>query len=146
MLIGLRILVVGCSLSAWAPTAWAQSTIGTGAASAPPVIGATPGIKLPKNQTVDTYSNRKPYQRLDSSGRPCLTVGAYARAYASNPNLYDHVMHFENRCAKLISASVCYFNSTSCITVDVPGYQRKESILGIQPSMRDFRFEVREKP
>jgi hypothetical protein len=50
-----------------------------------------------------------------------------------------------NDCSQPIKAQVCYYQSQHCIPIDVPGYGRKEAMLGIMPAMNAFRFEYREQ-
>jgi hypothetical protein len=79
------------------------------------------------------------------TGQPCLEVSAFSRPHTIDPNLFDHVITVANQCAQQISIKVCYYQSQDCISVDIPGGEHKEAILGMMPSMKDFRFDFREK-
>ena len=81
----------------------------------------------------------------DFTGKPCLSVGGLARPHTVNPNLYDHVINVRNSCPQRIAITVCYFQSQDCIRMEIPGGESKEAILGTLPSIRDFRFDFREK-
>ena len=81
----------------------------------------------------------------DVYGKPCLLVKGLARAHRFSPNLYDHVIAVVNSCHQRIVIRVCYYNSQNCIPMEVPAEERKEAILGTLPSIKDFRFEFREK-
>ena len=81
----------------------------------------------------------------DVYGKPCLLVTGSARARRFSPNLYDHVVAVVNSCHQRIVIRVCYYNSQNCIPMEIPGEERKEAILGTLPSIKDFRFEFREK-
>jgi hypothetical protein len=79
------------------------------------------------------------------TGKPCLTVQGYAQQQTINPNIFEHIISASNDCSQLIKTQVCYYQSQQCIQIDVPPYGRKESVLGIMPAMKQFRFEYREK-
>jgi len=78
------------------------------------------------------------------TGQPCLTVNGVAQSQTINPKIFTHVIFASNGCSQPIKIQVCYYKSQHCIPVDVPGYGRKEAVLGILPAMKDFRFEYRE--
>jgi hypothetical protein len=81
----------------------------------------------------------------DFAGKPCLLVNGLAQPQIIDPNLYDDVITVTNNCPQRIAMQVCYYQSEDCIPMDVPGYGRKEAILGTLPSTTGFRFEFREK-
>ncbi len=101
------------------------------AAGSRPTFGASAGTEVLRHR--------------DFTGKPCLTVTGSARAHTVDPNLYDHVITAQNGCPQRIAMQVCYYRSHNCIAMEVPGGERKEAILGILPSAKDFRFEFREK-
>lgn len=116
-----------------------------GSKASPPTVVSTYG-RTPTNYRMVAPDNVSAAQTsLDVFGKPCLTVGGYGRPFISNPNLYDHVVVAINKCVKRIKFEVCYYGTRSCIDVELAGNQRKESILGMQPSNKDFTFEFREK-
>lgn len=78
-------------------------------------------------------------------GKPCLDIEAASRAHVINPDVYDNVVSVKNQCSKRISVRICYFNTKSCVDVDVPGHQRKDAIIGVRPHMQYFRYSFREK-
>jgi hypothetical protein len=55
------------------------------------------------------------------------------------------VITASNRCAKLIKVQVCYYRTQQCIPMEIPGRMRKDAVLGMIPSIKDFRYEFREK-
>ena len=79
------------------------------------------------------------------TGKTCLAIAGYARPHTTNPKLYDHVINVTNSCAQRIALRICYYRSQECISVEIPGNEHKEAILGTLPSVKDFRFEFREK-
>jgi hypothetical protein len=81
----------------------------------------------------------------DPLGRPCLDIEAASRAEVVNPNVYDHVISVYNRCLTQIKLHVCYYHSDHCIDMDIPGLQRKDTVLGIYPATQYFRFTYQEK-
>jgi hypothetical protein len=72
-------------------------------------------------------------------------VGGFGRRISSNLNLFDHVVKVTNSCPQQITVQVCYFESQDCVSVDVPGGETKEAILGTMPSAKEFRFDFTEK-
>ena len=106
------------------------------------------GVGVPNPSATPTFgaSNRAEILiHRGPTGSPCLAVGGFARPHLVNPNLYDHVVVVVNKCPQRIAMRVCYYNTQDCIPVEVPGNERKEAILGVLPSAKDFRFEFREK-
>lgn len=113
---------------------WSQLTVGS---SGLPNPEALPGFQ-------EGGSDGAPRHK-DFTGKPCLMVGGFARRQTADPNLYDDVIEVENNCPQQIALQVCYYETDDCIPMDVPGDDRKESVLGILPSSMEFRFEFREK-
>jgi hypothetical protein len=111
-----------------------------------PVIGGTSGMQdLDTPPRYGSSEGKEILRHRDIAGNPCLTVGGFAQAHLEDPNLYDNVITVENQCPQRIAMQVCYYQSDSCIQMDIPGESRKEAILGILPASKDFRFEFREK-
>jgi hypothetical protein len=79
------------------------------------------------------------------AGNPCLIVTGYARRHTIDHNLYDHIVSAVNSCAQRITIRACYYQSQDCVSIDIPGNETKEAILGTLPSARDFRFDFTEK-
>jgi hypothetical protein len=78
-------------------------------------------------------------------GKPCVSVYGFARPYATNPNLFDHVIVASNGCTEVIRMRVCYYRTQDCIAMEIPSRGRKEALLGTLPAMKDFRYEFRER-
>ncbi len=78
-------------------------------------------------------------------GRPCLDIEAASRAHVINPHVYDHVISVYNRCVQTIKLRVCYYHSEHCIDLELPGSQRRDTVLGVYPNMQYFRYSYREK-
>jgi hypothetical protein len=106
-----------------------------------PILRGSRGLN-PQQGGITTYP--LPRRHLNAVGKPCVEVGGYSRAQLQNSNIYDHLIRTENSCSQGIEIKVCYYNSTKCLQIRVPPYGRKESILGIFPAMKDFRFEFTE--
>jgi hypothetical protein len=114
-----------------APSRPGAGGVGIPIPSQPPVFGPAGGTEI--------LRHRGP------TGKPCLSIDGSARRHAANANVYDHVIFATNGCAQRITMQVCYYKSQECIPMEVPGYGRKEAVLGTLPSMKEFRFEFREK-
>lgn len=78
-------------------------------------------------------------------GKPCLDIEAASRAHVINPDVYDNVVSIVNKCSKTIRVKVCYFNTDSCVSVEVLGRQRRDVILGVRPHMQYFKYSFQEK-
>lgn len=78
-------------------------------------------------------------------GKPCLDIEAASRAHVINPDVYDNVVSIENKCSITIRVKICYFNTDSCINVEVMGRQRKDATLGVRPHMQYFKYSFQEK-
>ena len=104
---------------------------GLGPLAAPPPISSS--------QNIDILRHRDP------AGKPCLLVQGMARPHTINPNLFDHLIVAANSCAQLIKMQVCYYRTRQCIPMEVPGKGRREAVLGMMPSIKDFRYEFRER-
>lgn len=127
-------LTLGCIVAS--PYVWAQSN------SQPAGIGATVGSMAPNFQA---SRGNDVLRHRDFTGKPCLIIGGYARPHTVDRNLYDHVISVRNSCPQRIALQVCYYRTRDCISIEVSGGDRKESVLGTLPSEKDFQFEFREK-
>jgi hypothetical protein len=78
-------------------------------------------------------------------GKACLTVDGSAKPQTLNPHIFEHWVSATNICGQDIKLQICYLNSQDCISVDVPPYGRKDSVLGIYPALADFQFETKEQ-
>jgi hypothetical protein len=133
-----------------AATGWSACLAQTGSPPfgepSAPSVGGTGGLEPPERlPTFGASSDTEILRHRSPTGAPCLSVGGFARPHVINPNLYDHVIVVKNSCALNVGLKVCYYRSDDCISMDVPGGESKEAILGMVPSENDFRFEFREK-
>jgi hypothetical protein len=108
-----------------------------------PTIGRSmPSAATP---TFDPRGQTDILRHRDFAGKPCLTLSGTARPHFIDRKLYDHVVIASNACPQRIAVRVCYYRTDNCISMEVPGRQRKEAILGTLPSTQEFGFEFREK-
>ena len=105
-------------------------------------VGVRPGAE---NRTFGASSGNDVLRHRAATGTPCLEVGGLARRHVMNPKVFDHVVTAKNSCPQRITMQVCYYRSQDCQTMEVPGGERREAILGSLPSAQEFRFEFREK-
>jgi hypothetical protein len=110
----------------------------------PPVLGGA-GVRPPASMPAPGGSENQARQHRDATGQPCVRVGGFARAQTVNSRIFDHMITATNNCSQLIKLKVCYYQSQSCVPVELPGYSRKEAVLGIYPALRDFRYEYTEQ-
>lgn len=121
-------------------SAWSQYAVIPDRSTQRPTLGATAGVTIPPSPAGSlTPRHRGP------DGSICLQVGGMARPLGANDKLFDHWIYVKNECSVGIRLRVCYYATTSCIDINVPGRDRKEAILGTLPSIKDFRYEYREK-
>lgn len=111
-----------------------------------PIVGGSGGLRppsqlpvLPGGETSDALRHYGP------TGKPCLRVDGVARPQLVNPKIFEHVISATNSCSERIKVQVCYYRTEDCVPLEVGGYGRKEVVLGIMPSMKEFRFEYREQ-
>lgn len=86
-----------------------------------------------------------PRRHLGPTGKPCVAVNGFARPEPINPQIFEHVITANNSCSQVIKLTVCYYGSDRCTPLTVASYARKETVLGILPAMKEFRFEYREQ-
>ncbi len=91
----------------------------------------------------DVVRGELPYHK-DVFGKPCVTYEAISRAHVSNPNIFDHIVSASNHCNQAINLHLCYLNSDHCIDLQVPGNENKETVLGIYPMLKSFRYQATE--
>jgi hypothetical protein len=84
------------------------------------------------------------HKHLDFVGKPCLVTLGVARPLTSNSRVMNHIVSFDNHCVARIRLKVCYAGTEDCTDVEVPGYGRKEQVIGVLPAIQLFRYEVRE--
>ena len=70
-------------------------------------------------------------RHLTFANKPCLLVTGEARQEVRNPNIYQHVLIFDNKCGQAIDVKACYVESDRCVTQKIFAYKKVESILGI---------------
>lgn len=138
-----RVILAAICLAASLCSASAQSSGDDSTTWSKPSVGGT--IEPQDEDTFQPSGSEEILRHRDFAGKPCLTVSGYARPHTIDPNLYDDVVSLSNSCPRQISVKVCYYESEDCVLVDVPGSERKEVVLGMLPSIKDFKFEFREK-
>jgi hypothetical protein len=82
---------------------------------------------------------------FNSRGKPCITLSSYATAERINKNIYEHWIKASSSCGQNIKIQVCYHKTNDCIVMTVPPYESKNSVLGIQPNMKEFQYDAEEK-
>jgi hypothetical protein len=136
--------VVALVLLGSSAQALAQGVTGSSAQSRP-TVGGTGGTRPPA-QLPPINGSAPEKVHTGPTGKPCLSLSGYALPQAVNPNIFNHMISANNDCSQPIKVKVCYYQSQHCAPpIDVPGYGRKDTTLGIMPAMRDFRFEYREQ-
>jgi hypothetical protein len=79
------------------------------------------------------------------TGSACLAIRGYAKPETINKDIYQHLIKATNGCGQAIKFQVCYYKTEHCIDMNVPAWEQKESVLGIFPALKGFRFEVKEQ-
>ena len=79
------------------------------------------------------------------TGSACLAIEGDAKAEVVNKNIYQHQIKITNSCGQAIKVHVCYYKSDHCIDIDVPAWEKKDSVLGIFPALKRFQFEAKER-
>jgi hypothetical protein len=94
----------------------------------------------PRSQTLDPKK-----QTLDANGQPADPNDPGVQPQPSGPKIFEHSIVARNNCSTLIKLKVCYYHTQSCVPIEVPAYGRKDALLGIYPSLKDFRYEYVEQ-
>jgi hypothetical protein len=84
-------------------------------------------------------------RHLTLAGKPCVALKRYATPELINKNIYEHWINASNSCGQNIKVQVCYHQTRDCIVMNVPPYGNKNAVLGIQPSMKEFHYDAKEK-
>jgi hypothetical protein len=84
-------------------------------------------------------------RHMSPTGKPCLAIAGYARAEVLNNKIFEHWIGATNGCGMRIKVKVCYYKTDDCIVLDVPPYDRKNSIIGIYPAVSTFKYEAKEQ-
>lgn len=108
-----------------------------------PMVGGVGGLRAPP--LISSVDRPGAKRHLDPAGKPCLTVGGFVQAQKNHPKIFDHVIVANNKCVQRIRINACYFSTQNCISMEIPGRQRRQAILGIFPALKDFRYEYREQ-
>ena len=83
--------------------------------------------------------------RYSLTGRPCIALGTFVTIQPINKNIYGHWITASNSCGQSIRIQVCYHKTDDCIVMNVPPYDNANAVLGIQPSMKEFQYDAKEK-
>lgn len=123
--------------------AWPQTFLPADKSIQRPTTGSTTGEIV--QPTPSALSGAYTPHHRNAVGTICIRVSGLARPLGNSGNLFNHWIYAENVCSERIRLQVCYFSTNSCIDLNVAGHERKEAILGTLPSIKDFRYEYRER-
>jgi hypothetical protein len=84
----------------------------------------------------DEHDLNEPNRHFSSTGKPCSALDSRATAQRITAT---------NSCGQNIKVQVCYHKTDDCIVMNVPPWESKNSVLGINPNVRDFRYDAKEK-
>jgi hypothetical protein len=84
-------------------------------------------------------------QHLTSMGKPCIATEPYATPQLINKKIYEHWIKASNSCGQNIKIQVCYRKTTDCIVMTLPPWETKNAVLGIQPNLKEFQYDAKEK-
>jgi hypothetical protein len=77
-----------------------------------------------------------------SIGKSCLAARAYVRPEIVNKELYQNWISAKNSCGSEIKISVCYLGTSSCISINVPPWQTKSTIIGYAPTATPIHYRI----
>jgi hypothetical protein len=84
-------------------------------------------------------------RHLTATGKPCIALESYATTQLINKKIYEHWIKASNICGQNVKIQVCYYKTNDCIIMNVPPWESENAILGIQPNMKEFQYEAKEK-
>lgn len=96
------------------------------------------------NHSIDP-SGKMIMRLRDNFGRPCIIIRGFVRRNAVLPDLSEHMIEATNKCPRLITISVCYFNTRACIDLKMNSFATKVAQLGAMKNVYDFRYSFTEK-
>lgn len=139
----LRRIAIVLALLLTADRAWPQTFSPADKSIQRPATGSTTGEIV--QPTPSALSGAYIPRHRSAVGVYCIRVWGSARPLGSSGNLFNHWVYAENVCSERIRLQVCYYSTTNCLDLSVAGHERKEAILGTLPSIKDFRYEYRER-
>jgi hypothetical protein len=105
-----------------------------------------PADSLGVSQPTDNLGlNNHSRQHMGLNGQPCLLLKGFAKAQAVNKTIYEHWVRAANSCGQNIKVNVCYHDTDHCVTMNVPSWGQTQSLLGIFPALKTFRFDAKEQ-
>ena len=84
-------------------------------------------------------------RHYSSTGKPCLVLQPQVTNQVMNKKIFEHWIKASNGCGQNIKVQVCYHKTADCIVMTVPPWETKNAVLGIQPDLKDFQFDAKEK-
>ena len=84
-------------------------------------------------------------RHFSSTGKPCIALDSYVTPQVINKKIYEHWIKASNSCGQNIKIQVCYHKTDDCIVMNVPAFDNKNAVLGIQPSMKEFEYDAKVK-
>jgi hypothetical protein len=100
---------------------------------------------VPPQGSIFLSPNDLSKHHLSPTGKACLSLYGHSKAQVINPKIFEHWVSATNGCGQTIKLQVCYSKTQDCIPMEVPPWGRKDAVLGIYPSLSDFRFEAKEQ-
>jgi hypothetical protein len=84
-------------------------------------------------------------RHMDATGKPCIKIDPSSKPQTINPHIFEHWVAVTNGCGQAIKVRICYYKTQQCIVADTPPWGRRDVVLGIFPSLRDFRYDYTEQ-
>ncbi len=84
-------------------------------------------------------------RHLGVNGKPCLALESYAKSEVANKDIFEHWISATNSCGQHIEVRICYHKTDDCISMNVPPWDSKSSVLGIYPMVKNFEYDAVEK-
>ncbi|TPQ30228.1 hypothetical protein C2U70_27185 [Bradyrhizobium guangdongense] len=107
-----------------------------------PIVGATRGLTVEMPRAEQNVANKI---HRNAAGKPCIQISASSRDETINPKIKEHIISATNSCNQRIKMKVCYYRTQNCVPLEIAAYDRKETVLGIFPSLTQFRYEYSEQ-
>jgi hypothetical protein len=82
---------------------------------------------------------------FNARGKPCIAMSSYSMPQFVNKKIFEHWIKASNSCGQHIKVQVCYHKTADCVVMTVPPWETKNAILGIQPDLKEFQFDAKEK-
>ena len=139
------IAFIGVSFVAWGTMAQGLDSSPNGFRNSTELHGSNEFTRSNDPNELSRSNDSHHVNRYSSTSKPCIALESFVTIQPINKNIYEHWITASNSCGQNIRIQVCYHKTDDCIVMNVPPYDNKNAVLGIQPSVKEFEYDAKEK-